>query len=652
MAEKLVQSPETEKKLPDVLAKLNLTPEKVTAIEKGQYTTKASDQVRMTALSYQDYFAKHYLKMKDAGMSENEMLLFVLLGMHKAGERAEAALKEKGKDWKTSKALRSDDLEYVKWAETYLNGLKKSGISLEKPADEILKTISERFGLIGQKAVEDAKLMPIFGDVVTIEKGEDLQKGDRVYVSDDGSVTAVRGGDAGKTALLYLLTFITCQGKGVEEFEKVAKTGGEETFSDSSDRGAIRRQNPKATDEEINAIAENRKKSGLFAQGLAMFTEKRFKEMSGYYVVGDVGAEKVEAKLECGITVEKVNPRRFAEGEAKEKLVVEGHLSIKMKDVDVNIGGGQTISLVIFKKVSDGVYKPIHEQAWTTDDKGNYSFELGIEELNKKVAGDYKFGAGEYAVVAAYRGKVLGQEVVCESPEAYFSVEGKGSEVKVGEKELPMEIAVGVFMPKKFDWSVGRYGKTDLYELKKPKTEIYQFDLGPFSFVKGNDTFAELMRRLSVRGTMIVTTTETKVTAPDGTEIPELAEKGKKKTAFGAQFVYHLPPIQEDFVIRAGRMFTKKSTPLLGIESGFWGDRKKWGRFGAEFGTDVGAALQNILSDMSHPVSYGFWYRKDIKNASLRLEITDPLSKYNAVSLRVGYSFGGKKKEKEKEENE
>ncbi|MEW6328760.1 MAG: hypothetical protein AB1468_01450 [Candidatus Micrarchaeota archaeon] len=635
MAEKLVQAPETERRLPDALAKQGLTLENVKAGEKGQYTTKVSDQVRMTAVSYQDYFAKHYSEMKDAGMTENEMLMFVLVGMHKAGERAEAALKEKGKDWKTSKALRADDLEYVRWAEKYLGALKKVEI----------ETIGDRFGLIGQKALENANLMPIFGEAIAIGEGASLQKGDRVL--EDGSA-ALRGGDAGATALLYLLTFITCQGKGVEEFEKIAKTGGEETFSTSSDRGAIRRQNPKATDEEINAIAENRRKSGLFAQGLAMFTEKRFREMGGYYVVGEVGAEKVEAKLECGISI-GTNPRRFAEGEAREKLVAEGHLSIKMQDIDVSIGGGQTISLAILRKMSDGIYKPVYEKAIVTDDKGDYRFELAKNELNSKAGGEYKFKAGEYAVAVAYQGKVLGQEVECKS-QADLTVEGRGKEAKVGEKEPPMEVAVNVFVPKKFDWSFGRYGETDLYELKKPKTEIYQFDLGPFSFVKGNNTFAELMRRLSVRGTMVVTTTEKKVTAPDGTEIPELAGKGKKKRSFGGQFVYHLPPIQEDFVVRAGWLFSEKGNPLLGVESGFWGDKRRWGRFGIEFGNDFGLALHKML--MEEPsVSYGLWYGKDIKNVNLRLEITDPLSRYRNMALRIGYSFGGGKK-KEKEEKE
>lgn len=634
----------------EVLARIGLKPENLIAGGKGNYGVKVSDQVKMTGLSDHDYYAKHNFEMKDANLSEKDKMLFLLLGMHKAGERAEEALREaveKGVDWKTSSALREDDKKYLEYAGRYLDALGRMGISSDKPAEEVIKNIKDNFGKIGEEIAKNAEMMPIFGEVIEIKGPEDmtkLQKGDRIldYVFEDGSMRALRGGDMGATALLYLTTFLTCQGVSAERFKEIANSKGDDAFSTSSDEHVLVQRG--YTAERIKQLREE----GMIARGGTMFTEHRFKEMSGYYTVGEVEEKKEEAevKVTCGMWV-NANPGRFVEGEALENLVIKGGLSIKIQGVDkVDSGGGQTVSLAISRKekvkspTGEDTYMKIYEApALTTDSYGNFSVEIKKEDIKDRK----KWKAGEYVVDVRYKGSQFGEEIDC-SNQTTIIIDEKGK-AKV-DKERPIEIMASVVLPRKTDWKLtGPYkNNPHLYQWAEtpPETKIYNLELGQ-------------IHGFGVRGTMMFTTTKTKVTTSSGkTEFPELGEKGKKETSIGAQLVYNLPLFKDRFKVRTGWLFAKEAkVPMVGVQAQFplFGSTEKWGRASLDIGNDLGAAVENMVRNMSHPVSHGFGYMYDVKSMRFKFDILDPFSeKYRRIALGIGVRFGGKKEKEEKPE--
>ncbi|MFH1448297.1 MAG: hypothetical protein ABIG39_05530 [Candidatus Micrarchaeota archaeon] len=452
--------------------KKQVSPGNATYVDKSNYGTKVSEQVAMTAMSYQDYYARNYDAMEKAGITGEDRVKFaafheILATMHKGGKRAIKALQEDGVNWKTSKHLTAADKQYLGYVEKNLDALKEFGISLDASPEEVKQRIKENFGKTGEETIRNAEIMPIHGEIITDK--EQLRKGDRVISKDlqEGEMLALRGGNSAATAILYMATFMTCQGVSVEgsrltldKFKEVTQTKGEEAFSTSSDERGLKKKG--YTNEKIEKL----KKSGMFAMGLAMFTKGRFDDISAYYVM--------QNQLDCSVSL-CTNMDYFVEGQADAELQIIGELSITKEESIRDWGGGKQVTVEVFKKGMDGptgesIYKKIYQTTPITSHDGEFSVTISQEELNK-------FEAGEYLVSGKHEGDVLEENLVCGS-EVTLSV-GKApvKEEPVQKPKIPpLRASVTLFTRRRaeetFTTSEGKEG------YRKQRKDRIKFKLG------------------------------------------------------------------------------------------------------------------------------------------------------------------------------
>ncbi|MFH1327651.1 MAG: hypothetical protein ABIH76_02175 [Candidatus Bathyarchaeota archaeon] len=422
-------------------------------IEKPSYTNKVIDQVAMTAMSYQDYYARHHDKMKEAGLGEEDQVKFVLVGMHemmlglhRGGSRVLGALEKHGADWKNH--LKDYDKQYLQYAEQNLNAL---GIPLNATWPEAKDNL-KKFGKAGNEVIKTAETMPIYGTVIT--NSEDLQMGDRVLSKDfqDGKVLGLRGGNPTASAILYMATFMTCQGVSVpksgldvQKFKETTSSQGNDAFSTSSDERAVKKQyRDKYSDEKLENKVKSRvdelKEKGMFAIGLAMFTKGRFDDLSSFYVLGE--------QLQCAVSV--CAPESFVQGQVSDDFAIGGVLSITKEQSAADRGGNKPIHVTIYQKslemASGSAYTHIYEKTPITAHDGGYIATPTKEELNK-------LNPGEYRVVATYEGQLDGENLSCSS-EVSFTVQKapeKEEEVEKPKLKLPqITVSANFSVPRRY----------------------------------------------------------------------------------------------------------------------------------------------------------------------------------------------------------
>ncbi len=451
-----------KEKSADFLAKGNFAP---INIEKGNYNElvkKVSGSTRMTAFSYNDYYLKYYPLMEKLGMSEKDKFVFMsLLGMHKASGRAIAALETDGINWRNSTKLSASDKFYINFAEDRFKELETKGISLDTPLGEVLEKTEKGYGPIGQRIVEYARLMPIFGKVVEVNEKNPPQEGDVVFVFKDGRMRAIRDANVGATVMLLLVTSMTCQGKTVEQFEKIAKNSTEDTFSESSDYNALKKKG--YSDEKIETI----KRQKMFSEGAMMFTEGRFDDMlkgvSNVYVAG--------AQLSCEVTL-CANLDRFVEGKPEE-IQLDGYLTIMRGKLPVTPSDEHpTMKIAIRSKTT--ALKPVYDKATKTwkevEPEPIYTVQVPIDKatgefsltLTKKKLEELGLKAGQVTISADYEseGKVLGERVACGS---WVPLNVEKQEIKISEEKKPkLQIGITLWTPKNV---------SALYEFSKESME-------------------------------------------------------------------------------------------------------------------------------------------------------------------------------------
>ncbi|MFH1448138.1 MAG: hypothetical protein ABIG39_04705 [Candidatus Micrarchaeota archaeon] len=632
------------------LEEMGMVPKMVSSDMKGKYGTLVTNQVRMTALSYQGYYAKNSSLFGKVG--EKDKILLALLGMHKAGKRAVKALEEKGANWRTSGALRKDDKTFIAAAEKHLAELEKAGMSLSNP--EGMLTKMGEFGKIGEGVIENAEQMPIFGEARAVEDLGNLQKGDRVIDFGDGVMRTLRGGDVAETAMLYMLTFMTCQGVSVEKFKEIANKEGDNAFSDKSDRKFLLKQGMSKS--KIDALEKN----GMLAKGLAMFTEHRFNEMPGHF--------SIHANLTCGLSV-FATPNTFVEGEAPEKLDVGGNLSITRSDVSVNKEEGQTITVSVMKGMESPageVYKKVYSTNVTADAEGNYCIDIP-----KSYLGTLK--SGDYLITAGYEGEVLGENLACET-QVGLTVEKKAPVKKEQPEKKPkkkrgVEIALNIAMPRIDRYT---YSRTSRFGRRFTNEEIREGD-----FTHGVHKFSKFLAREKItsqvsefevpipisqlkgkfraRGTVSIAYHKMNIVALSDRHMPLVTRSMTTKVGAGGQVLYSPVNTANARITGAVGLFFKRidedPTLLRGLEADF-GNPTTWGRIGARLGNNIGEALRRaaihpdkgLFPSKSALESYGVWYERQVRNISVGLEVTDPSNEYRNLSLRIGYVFPEKSK--------
>ncbi|MCX6777305.1 MAG: hypothetical protein NT157_00265, partial [Candidatus Micrarchaeota archaeon] len=336
---------------------------------------------------------------------------------------------------RNSGVLRADDKSYVDFSEGVLSQLRGVGISFNRPPEEVIRTIKETFGKTGQEIVANARVMPIYGEVIT-EKGS-LQCGDRLLdkLYESESIRALRGGDVAATAILYLTTLCTCQGISVKDFIETAKKWENEAFSSSDDTEGLKKRSMSDAD-----IARE-KAAGNFAIGEAMFTPYRHQRTPAYYLLNE--------QLNCivALTCDPLNS--FIEGKAPRDMEVNGALLITQdaqteKEIAAERSVRRPITITLFKKGSESpkgvIYKPVFSDECKTDRDGCFS-----TSIPKGVLNDLK--KGEYVVEARFEGPVRGENLDCPD-KCPFEVVKPTVPQKKPEKE-PMRVYVKYYFHQK-----------------------------------------------------------------------------------------------------------------------------------------------------------------------------------------------------------
>ncbi len=591
-----------------------LTPPNADLVSKPEYNANVDNQVRMTSESYQDYYAKYHEAMEKAGITGEDKAQFMILASealvtaHKGGDRLLKALNEDGKNWKNSKHLKNSDKVFLGYAQKNLGVLKNIGISFENSEQEVKAKIRESFGQMGDYAVRVAEAAPLYGEVITDK--EKLQKGDRVLSNpyESGEVFAIRGGNSAATAILYMTTFMTCQGvsvpgaMSVEKFMEIAKTQGNDAFSTSSDEKGLKKAG--VSDDRIEKL----KKQGMYAIGLAMFSKGRFDDMSAYYVMQD--------QLDCTVSVCAM-PSSLVQGNAPGDLVIAGGVSIRKEESDVDRGGNKPICVEVFHEG-----EKVYEATPITAPDGTYVVKIPKAEVDK-------FPHGEYLVSATHDGVTLGEELSCGGETSVTIEKAPVKEKKPEFKGIPLKVSVTV----------------------SPRRRVYREDLPVNEDGReiGDKQYRSQVFKLKIAKAEGAAQGVSFIVTVNATE--NWVKKTRSRTSVmnhyeqGWQIGYSkdIPFSEKDKINLEGRlgvMFGESAADggvLAGMDVAY-GDPKKLGRFAVTFGTDVGRAIHEALVNPGE-ISGGVKYMRQLGNLSAEIEVTDLKSKKPYTFFTIGYKL-------------